>query len=106
VQDWEQSAVAWMLDYGPAEWRLEGYETLRNHPPFMAWYFRQVTEADLTAARKSWRALRAVQNVPDVEQHTAQLQGLAILGRSLRDRAQAAELVERAMTGELFVPRL
>ena len=106
VEGWEESAVAWMLDYGPSERRLEGYETLRHHPLFMAWFFRQLSAADLAAARESWRALRAAQDVPDPEQHTAQLQGLTRIGRGLRDRAQAAELLERAMRGELFVPRL
>ncbi|WP_380162633.1 hypothetical protein [Kineococcus sp. R86509] len=106
MEGWEESAVTWMLDYGPLEWRLEGYETLRHHPPFMAWLFRQLSAADLTAARESWRALRAAQDVPDPEQHTAQLQGLTGIGRSLRYRAQAADLLERAMRGELFVPRL
>jgi len=95
-----------MLDYGPPQWRLEGYETLRNHPLFLAWFLRQLTAADLSAARESWRSLRAAQDVPDPDQRTAQLQALTESGRSLRDRAQAAELVERAMTGELFIPRL
>ena len=72
----------------------------------MAWLFRQLSAADLIAARESWRALRAAQDPPDPEHHAAQLQGVAGIGRGRRDPAPAAALRERAMRGELVVPRL
>ncbi|WP_432563950.1 hypothetical protein [Kineococcus sp. SYSU DK003] len=106
IEDWELSAVAWILGHGAPEWHLPEYETLRRHPLMLTWWFRQWAQANLQAARASWQGLREVQQAPDPDAHRRHLAAVTAVGRDLRAQAHAAELIERAMLGELFVPRL
>ena len=54
--EWERSAVAWLLDQVPGEWRA--YEVLRRHPTLLARLAAGQVAASLEAARAGWRTLR------------------------------------------------
>lgn len=54
--DWERSAVSWLLDLVPGEWRE--HEVLRRHPTLLARLAVAQTGASLEATRESWRTLR------------------------------------------------
>lgn len=54
--DWEASAISWLLDHVPGEYRA--YEVLRRHPVLLSRFATSYVEACLQAARQSWRSLR------------------------------------------------
>jgi len=54
--DWERSAVSWLLDQVPGDWRE--HEVLRRHPILLARLATAEVAASLEAARQGWRTLR------------------------------------------------
>jgi hypothetical protein len=54
--DWEQSAVSWLLDQVPGEWRA--HAVLRRYPTLLARLAAGETAASLEATREGWRTLR------------------------------------------------
>jgi hypothetical protein len=54
--DWERSAVSWLLDQVPGEWRA--HDVLRRHPTLLARLAAGETAASLEATREGWRTLR------------------------------------------------
>jgi hypothetical protein len=54
--DWERSAVSWLLDQVPGEWRA--HDVLRRHPVLLARLAAGETAASLEATREGWRTLR------------------------------------------------
>jgi len=54
--DWELSAVSWLLDQLPGDWRAHG--VLRRHPVLLARLAAGETTASLEATREGWRTLR------------------------------------------------
>ena len=54
--DWERSAVSWMLDQVPGEWRA--HDVLRRYPTLLARLAAGETAASLEATREGWRTLR------------------------------------------------
>jgi len=101
--EWERSAVAWLLDQVPGEWRA--YEVLRRHPTLLARLAAGQVAASLEAARAGWRTLRRDfgRDLPPqvVEEAIAayELQGarLAELGRRVA-------AVEEALRGRTWIP--
>ena len=92
----EQTAVAWLLDVVPPDYRLHG--VLARHP---------VALAAMEGARQGYRSARA--------ELGAQLPAggveavLAVYrseGMRLAQTARSVELVGRALRGEVFVPQL
>jgi len=101
----EQTAVSWLLDVVPPDYRLHG--VLVRHPIALAALARHHLAACVEGARQGYRSARAElgKDLPP--------SGLAAVlavyqaeGRRLVAAARAAELVSRALRGETFVPQL
>ena len=103
--DWEVSASAFLLDCCPADYR--GYPVLRRHPVVLAGFALTFVGAQVAASRDALGTVRrslaelvppeVVQAAVDAwEEQSARLQ------RTLRE----VGLVEEALRGRVFVPRL
>ncbi|MFC6086115.1 hypothetical protein [Sphaerisporangium aureirubrum] len=103
--DWEGSAVAWLLDAVPPDYRA--YGVLRRHPLALARMARHHVNAMVEAARTGYRGAAV-----DLKDHLPPHAIEAVLatyrreGPRLVELAEAVELVERALRGEPFTPRM
>lgn len=103
--DWEQSAVAWLLDLCPPEYRT--HEVLRAHPVVLVRFGRQHVAAMVAAAREGFRTARAdLGGVVTPEVLEATLAAYDREGRRLVQTGKAVDVVEAALKGERWVPRL
>lgn len=103
--EWERSAVAWLFDLCPADYRA--HEVLRNHPVVLARFAAGHVESGVEAARQGIRSLRAdLRDVvpPDVVE--AALGAYDREGRRLVRTGRQVALVAAALRGERWVPRL
>ncbi|MGB8652160.1 MAG: hypothetical protein WCD35_16030 [Mycobacteriales bacterium] len=103
--DWERSAVAWLFDLCPPDYRA--HEVLRKHPVVLARFALGHVDAALEAARQGLRTLRAdLKGVvpPDVVE--AALGAYDREGRRLVRTRHQVVLVAAALRGERWVPRL
>jgi len=102
---WERSAVAWLLDLCPPDYRA--HEVLRAHPVVLARMARQHVDACVEAARAGIRTARADLKdlvVPEVIEAT--IAAYDREGRRLVAAGRAVALVEAALKGERWIPRL
>lgn len=104
-QDWESSAVTWLLDAVPPDYRA--YGVLRRHPLALArMAFHHVT-AEVEAARAGYRGAAV-----DLKDHLPPHVVEAVLevyrqeGPRLVALAKSIAVVERALRGERFVERM
>ncbi len=104
-EGFEATAVAWLLDVVPPDYRLHG--VLRRHPVALAAMARHHTAACVEGARQGYRTART-ELAEALPPHAvdAVLAAYRAEGRRLAAIAQAVVLVERAIRGENFVPRL
>ena len=105
VREWETSATAYLLDCCPADFR--SYRVLRNHPVVLAQFARHFVEGQARAAQDGLAAARiGLQDFvePRVLEEATQawLEQAARLARTRR----AVALVEAALRGRTFVPKL
>ncbi|MCW2849077.1 MAG: hypothetical protein JWR90_3051 [Marmoricola sp.] len=103
--DWESTAVAWLLDLCPPEYRT--YPTLRRHAVVLARFAVLHVEAcqaavnqGLSEARGGLREV-AEASVVDAAVETWQRESARLIGVR-----RAAGLVEEALRGRRFVARL
>ena len=103
--DFETTAVAWLLEIVPPDYRLHG--VLRRHPVALAAVARHHTSACVEGARAGYRTVRT-ELAEELPPHAvdAVLTAYRTEGRRLAATARAVALVERAMRGEVFMPRL
>jgi hypothetical protein len=103
--DFERTAVAWLLDVVPPDYRL--YGVLRRHPVALATLARHHLAGCVEGARQGYRTARtelgATLPVPGLD---AVLAAYRNEGSRLVTTARAVDLVERALRGEVFTPRL
>jgi hypothetical protein len=101
----EQTAVNWLLDVVPPDYRLHG--VLLRHPVALASLARQHVAACIEGARQGYRNVRAEfgRDLPP-SGVDAILAAYQTEGRRLVATARAVELVSRALRGEEFVPQL
>jgi hypothetical protein len=101
--EWERSAVGWLFDLVPGEWRA--HEVLRRHPVLLARVAGGQVAASLEAARTGWRTLRrdlGRELPPEVLE--------AAMAAYEREGARLAELVRQvaavteALHGRRWVP--
>jgi hypothetical protein len=105
VQGWEESAASWLLDIGPPEFRA--YPVLRRHTVVLASFAVVHTEAALEASRRALGVART--RLRDfVEPETVEEAVVAWEGEIARlvARRRAVDLVEQALRGRQFRPRL
>jgi hypothetical protein len=103
--DWERTAVAWLLDLCPPDYRA--HEVLRRYPVLLARFARDHVAAGLEAARTGWRTVRvelADQLPPDAIE--AAMTAYEREGSRLAAAARGVEVVAAALRGEQWVPRL
>jgi len=103
--DFEATAVAWLLEIVPADYRLHG--VLRRHPVALAAMARHHTAACVEGARTGYRTVRT-ELAEELPPHAvdAVLTAYRTEGRRLAATARAVVLVERAIRGEVFTPWL
>lgn len=100
--EFEQSAVAWLLDVVPPDYLLHG--VLKRHPVALAALARHHLQACVDGARNGYRSART-----ELGPHLPPTAIEAVLtayrseGTRLAAAARAADLLERALHGEVFV---
>jgi len=102
---WERTAVAWLLDLCPPEYR--GYPVLRRHEVVLARFALLHVEGGQAAVRRGLSEARAVlRDVADPDTvDRAVVAWQAEEARLLAER-RAVLLVEEALRGRRFVARL
>ena len=105
TEDFEASAVAWLLDVLPSDYRR--HPVLRRHPAALASMARHHAHACVEGARRSYRTARAELGVA-LPPHAVDgvLAAYRKEGFALAATARSVELVERAIRGEIFAPKL
>lgn len=105
VPGWERSAVAWLLDLAPADYR--GYPVLTGHPVALAVVVGHHVAAQQAGARSAVagarRELAAALPPPALD---ALLEVLAQEEARLAAAHRGVDLVEQALRGRRFAPRL
>jgi hypothetical protein len=103
--DWERTAVAWLLDQCPPEYRSE--EVLRRHPVILARFASHHVAGGLEAAERGVAAarqeLREVVSPDVVEAAVAAYQRAQV---RLQAAGRGVHLVEQALRGRRFRPRM
>lgn len=104
-KEFEQTAVAWLLDVVPPDYRLHG--VLRRHPVALAALARHHLAACVAGAREGYRTARAElgHDLPPGSLD-AVLDAYRTEGSRLVETARAVDLVGRALRGEVFTPQL
>jgi hypothetical protein len=103
-EEFERTAVAWLLDVVPPDYRLHG--VLQRHPIALATLARRHLAACVEGARQGYRAARTeLGAVLPVSGLDAVLAAYRSEGHRLVTAARAAELVERALRGKEFTPQ-
>ena len=103
--DWERSAVAWLFDLCPPDYRA--HDVLRSHPVVLARFARGHVDSAVETARQGLRTLRAdLAGVVPPEVVGAAIGAYDREGRRLVLVARQVALVEAALRGDRWVPRL
>lgn len=103
--DWERTAVAWLYDLCPPEYRA--HEVLRRYPLLLARFAAGHVAAGVAAARQGLRTARAeLRDLVPPEAVEAALAAYDREGRRLVQAGRQVELVAAALRGERHVPRL
>src|SRR5215472_17264676 len=103
--EFEPSAVAWLIAVIPADFQVHG--VLRRHPIALASLARHHLTACVNGARDGYPTART-----ELGPHLPPAAVEAVLatyrseGSRLAAAARAADLVERALHGEVFVPQM
>jgi hypothetical protein len=104
-EEFERTAVAWLLDVVPPDYRLHG--VLRRHPVALAALAGHHLAACVAGARDGYRTARAeLGSLLPPGSVDAVLEAYRTEGTRLVRTARAADLVARALRGEVFTPRL
>jgi hypothetical protein len=103
--DFESTAVGWLLDVVPPDYRLHG--VLRRYPVALATMARYHSRACVEAAREGYRTARTelAGALPPQAIDTV-LAAYRKEGARLAATARAVGLVERALRGEVFTPKM
>ncbi len=104
-EEFESTAVAWLLDVVPPDYRLHG--VLRRYPVALAALARYHSKACVEGARQGYRAARAelADALPPHAIDTV-LAAYRKEGARLAATSRAVGLVERALRGETFTPKM
>jgi hypothetical protein len=103
--DFESTAVGWLLDVVPPDYRLHG--VLRRYPVALATMARYHSRACVEGARQGYRTARTelADTLPPHAVDTV-LAAYRKEGARLAAIARAVGLVERALRGEVFTPAM
>jgi len=103
--DFESTAVGWLLDVVPPDYRLHG--VLRRHPLALAAMARHHSKACVEGARQGYRTART-ELTGTLPPHAVDsvLAAYRKEGARLAATARAVSLVERALRGEVFTEKM
>lgn len=105
ADDWQVEAVKWLLDQAPPEFR--GYRATRHHPQFLVWLVGHHVGAQQEANRRATStARRDLAHVLPPEAAPAVFDTLEREELRLRKVARSVDLLQQALEGRKFVPRL
>lgn len=105
TDDWETSAVRWLLEQVPPEYRR--YDVLRKYPVVLARFAGDHISAALEAARTGWRSLRVdLGDQLPAEALDAAMDAYEREGARLAGLGRSVEVVSAALQGKRWVPRL
>src|SRR5215469_16632108 len=104
-EEFESTAVGWLLDVVPPDYRLHG--VLRRYPIALAVMARYHSEACVEGAREGYRTART-ELAGALPPHAIDtiLAAYHKEGARLAETARAVGLVERALRGEVFTPKM
>ena len=104
-EEFESTAVGWLLDVVPPDYRLHG--VLRRYPVALATMARYHSKACVEGARQGYRTARTelAGALPPHAIDTV-LAAYRKEGARLAATARAVDLVERALRGEVFTPKM
>ncbi len=103
--DWERSAVDWLLDLCPADYRR--YTGLRRHVVVLARFAVLHVEANQAAVRRGLSEVRAdLRDVASLEVVDAAVQTFQLEEARLLGVRRSVGLVEEALRGRRYVARL
>jgi hypothetical protein len=103
--EFESTAVGWLLDVVPPDYRLHG--VLRRYPVALATMARYHSKACVEGARQGYRTARTdLAGVLPPHAIDTILAAYRKEGARLAATARAVDLVERALRGEVFTPRM
>lgn len=104
-EEFESTAIGWLLDVVPPDYRLHG--VLRRYPVALAALARYHSKACVEGARQGYRTARTelAGALPPHAIDTV-LAAYRKEGARLAATAQAVDLVERALRGEVFTPTM
>jgi hypothetical protein len=104
-EDFESTAVGWLLDVVPPDYRLHG--VLRRYPVALATMARYHAKACVEGARQGYRTARTelAGALPPHAIDTV-LAAYRKEGARLAAVASGVDLIERALRGEVFVPEM
>jgi len=104
-EDFESTAVGWLLDVVPPDYRLHG--VLRRYPVALAALARYHSKACVEGARQGYRTARTeLAGVLPPHAIDTVLAAYRKEGARLAGTAEAVDLVERALRGEEFTPKM
>ena len=104
-EEFESTAVGWLLDVVPPDYRLHG--VLRRYPIALAVMARHHSKACVEGAREGYRTARTeLAGVLPPHAIDTILAAYRKEGARLAETARAVDLVERALRGEVFTPRM
>lgn len=102
---WERTAVGWLLDRCPPEYRV--HAVLTRHPAVLARFAAWHLDGAVGAARNGLsRARVEIADIAGPEAVEATVVALEREGARLAAAARSVALVERALRGERFLSRL
>jgi hypothetical protein len=104
-EEFESTAVGWLLDVVPPDYRLHG--VLRRYPVALAALARYHSKACVEGARQGYRTARTelAGALPPHAIDTV-LAAYRKEGARLAATVEAVDLVERALRGEVFTPKM
>jgi hypothetical protein len=103
--DWQRSAVGWLFDQCPPDYRA--YEVLRRHPIVLARFAARHVAAAISAAREGLATARSeLRGEVAADVIEAAVSAYEREGRRLAATARSLDLVERALRGDSFTPKL
>ena len=104
-EEFESTAVTWLLDVVPPDYRLHG--VLRRYPVALAAMARYHTKACVEGARQGYRTART-ELAGELPPHAIDtvLAAYRKEGARLAATARAVDLIERALRGEVFTPKM
>ena len=103
--DWERTAIAWLFDLCPPDYRM--YDVLRRYPAVLARFAADHIAAAQEAAKHGLGTVRSeLRDAVPPEAVEAAVAAYERESHRLVAVAHAVELVEAALRGTRYVPRL